>query len=591
VTPESKSPTESPAGSPAESPADRRRESFGDESEAAEFVAKLEQFERGEITSEQYRQYRLSRGIYGQRQDGVQMVRVKIPQGVLTAEQLLALADAADHYSRGFGHVTTRQNLQFHFVKPEHVAPFMLDMARVGLTTREACSHTVRNVAGCAYAGVCSDSPFDVTPYGEMITRHFLRRPYGSGLPRKFKIAISGCEHDCAQGAMNDIGIIGRVEQGKRGFKILAGGGTSTLPRSAGVLHEFLPAEELLASCEAIARVFNAEGNREDLKKARMKWAIKRLGWDGFRDLYLAQLEQIRAEGGRPLPFEPKPEEPPPTRIRSREGRPMPTRYTTWRSQQARPQVQKGYFAASVWLRLGDISSKQLRGLAAAAKSLGDETVRTTNDQNLLLRWVLEEDLPALWLELDALGLGDAHASVTSDVVSCPGAETCRIAVTASRGVAQLVGDRLRERESKPRSDGPDIKVSGCPNGCGQHHIAAIGLQGGTRHVGNKLVPQYFISIGGGIDARGATFARLVGRVPARRVPEAIDRLIAHFDQHRVAGETARAFFQRLEVPVAKTLLADLIELKESDAKPEDFIDLGSSVEFKVVDLDGECAQ
>jgi sulfite reductase (NADPH) hemoprotein beta-component len=423
-----------------------------------------------------------------------------------------------------------------------------------------------------------------------MITRHFLRRPYGSGLPRKFKIAISGCEDDCAQGAMNDIGLVGRVQDGRRGFKVLAGGGTSTLPRSAGVLHEFLPAEELLASCEAIARVFHAEGNREDLKKARMKWAIKRLGWEGFRALYLAQLEQIRAEGGRPLPFVPEPEAPPPHPARAAGGKPMPSRYTTWRSRQARPQVQAGYFTGLVWLRLGDVSSRQLRGLADIATSLGDGTARTTNDQNLLLRWIREEDLPALWLELDALGLGEAHAGDVTDVVSCPGAETCRIAVTASRGVAQLVGDRLRER-TEARADGPDIKVSGCPNGCGQHHVAAIGLQGGTRHVGNRLVPQYFISIGGGIDARGATFGRLVGKVPARRVPEAIDRLIAHFDQHRVPGETARSFFQRLEVPAAKALLADLVELKEADTRPEDFIDLGSTVEFKVVELDGECAQ
>jgi len=569
----------------------RSRASFGDAAESAEFVEMLEKFERGEITSDQYRHYRLSRGIYGQRQDGVQMVRVKIPQGVLTGEQLVVLADCADKYSRGFGHVTTRQNFQFHFVKTEHAPAFMEAVARSGLTTREACSHTVRNVAGCPYAGVCQGAAFDVTSYGEMVTRHFLRRPFGSGLPRKFKIAISGCDDDCAQGAMNDIGIIGRLRDGVRGFKIVAGGGTSTLPRSAGVLHEFLPAEELLASCEAIARVFNAEGERGNLQKARMKWAIKRLGWEKFQALYQEQLELIRKEGGRPLPAEATDEQPPNKAPLPRVERPMPTRFTDWKVAQARPQRQDGYFAVAVWLRLGDVSSRQLRSLADITAKYGDATLRTTNDQNLVVRWIREQDLPALWLDLDAVGLGEPHASSTSDVVSCPGAETCRIAVTASRGVGQLVGDRLREKHGTLRREGLDIKVSGCPNGCGQHHIAAIGLQGGTRHVGSKLVPQYFVMIGGGIDARGATFGRLVGKVPARRVPEAVDRLIAHYDANRTSGETARAYFQRMEVPVAKQLLADLIELKEGETKPEDFIDLGSSVEFQVVDMDGECAQ
>ncbi|MBS2026420.1 MAG: nitrite/sulfite reductase [Deltaproteobacteria bacterium] len=569
----------------------RSRESFGDAAESAEFVEMLEKFERGELTSDQYRHYRLSRGIYGQRQDGVQMVRVKIPQGVLSAEQLVVLADCADKYSRGFGHVTTRQNFQFHFVKTEHAPAFMEAVSRSGLTTREACSHTVRNVAGCPYAGVCSGAAFDVTPYGEMVTRHFLRRPYGSGLPRKFKIAISGCDDDCAQGAMNDIGIIGRVREGVRGFKIVAGGGTSTLPRNAGVLHEFLPAEELLASCEAIARVFNAEGERGNLQKARMKWAIKRLGWEKFQALYEEQLELIRKEGGRPLPVEATDEQPPNKAPLPRVERPMPTRFTDWKRAHARPQRQEGYCAVAVWLRLGDVSSRQLRALADIVAKYGDATLRTTNDQNLLIRWIREQDLPALWLDLDAVGLGEPHAGSTSDVVSCPGAETCRIAVTASRGVAQLVGDRLREKHGALRREGLDIKVSGCPNGCGQHHVSAIGLQGGTRHVGTKLVPQYFVMIGGGIDVRGATFGRLVGKVPARRVPEAIDRLIAHFDANRTPGETARAYFQRLEIPVAKQLLADLIELKEADAKPDDFIDLGSNVEFQVVDMDGECAQ
>lgn len=571
----------------------RSREGFGDLREAAEFVEMLERFERGELSADAYRTYRLTRGIYGQRQDEVHMVRVKIPQGVLSAPQLRVLADCADRYSRGFGHVTTRQNLQFHFVKPADVGPFMEAVARSGLTTREACSHTVRNVASCARAGVCAAAPFDVTPYAEAVTRRFLRHELGSGLPRKFKISASGCEDDCGQGAINDIGLLARVRDGRRGFRITAGGGTSTLPRSGAVLHEFLPEGELLEACEAILRVFNAEGERKNLKKARMKWAIQRLGWTRFRELYAEQREAISAEGGRPYAVGPEEAPPPrgpqakvPLRLVPREG------FAEFQRTNVRGQRQAGFSTVEVRLKLGDVSSAQLRGLADLIERLGDGSLRTTNAQNLMLRWVRDEDVPLLHQELSRLGLADAHAGSLSDVVSCPGAETCRIAVTASRGVAQVLDEHLRARDGvRPADADADIKISGCPNGCGQHHVAAIGLQGGVRRLGDKLVPQYHLAIGGGIDGAGAKFGRLVGKVPARRVAAAIDRLVAHFESRRTPGETQRAFFQRLDVKEAAGLLRDLTEIDLASAKPEDFVDLGSEAAFKVVEMDGECAQ
>jgi sulfite reductase (NADPH) hemoprotein beta-component len=571
----------------------RTRRGFGDASEAAEFVAMLEKFERGEISADEYRGYRLTRGIYGQRQDEVHMVRVKIPQGVLSGLQLRVLADCADRYSRGFGHVTTRQNLQFHFVKPRDVAPFMEAVARSGLTTREACSHTVRNIAACASAGVCDGAPFDVTPYAEAMTRHFLRHALGSGLPRKFKISASGCEDDCGQGAINDIGILARVRDGQRGFRVTAGGGTSTLPRSGAVLHEFLPADEVLEACEAILRVFNAEGERKNLKKARMKWAIERLGFPRFRALYEEQRAAIAAEGGRP--YTPGPEEEPPPR---RASDPVPLRlvpregYAAFQQSNVRSQRQKGFSTVEVRLKLGDVSSAKLRGLADLIERLGDGSLRTTNAQNLLLRWVRDEDLARVHQELSRLGIADAHAASLSDVVSCPGAETCRIAVTASRGIAQVLDEHLRAGDgTRAKGADGDIRISGCPNGCGQHHIAAIGLQGGVRRLGDKLVPQYHLAIGGGVDGTGAKFGRLVGKVPARRVAQAVDRLVAHFEANRSPGETQRAFFQRLSLKDAQKLIADLTEIDLASAKPEDFVDLGSEAAFKVVEMDGECAQ
>jgi sulfite reductase (NADPH) hemoprotein beta-component len=362
------------------------------------------------------------------------------------------------------------------------------------------------------------------------------------------------------------------------------------LPRSGGVLIEFLPVEQLLAACEAIIRVFKDEGERKNLAKARMKWIIRRIGWDGYLALFQKHFEAILAEGGRPLPegepigdSAPQPPASPPAAQPSQHG------FEAWKTRSVRPQVQAGFVTALVWLRIGDVSSVQLRRLAELVEQLGDGTVRTTQSQNLLIRWIPESHVGNLWQGLQRVGLGDAHAEDLSDVVSCPGAETCRIAVTASRGVAQLLGEHLSDVGADA---GPaDIKVSGCPNGCAQHHIATIGLQGGVRKVGGDLVPQYHLTLGGGVDERGASFGRLIGKIPARRVPAAVDRLLAHFKAHAEAGEGLRAYFQRLETSVAKELVADLAELNESNARPEDFIDLGSSVKFEVVAMDGECAQ
>ena len=571
---------------------DRSRRSFGDVREAAEFVEMLERFERGEISADDYRKYRLTRGIYGQRQDGVAMVRVKIPQGVISGAQLRVLADCADRWSRGYGHVTTRQNIQFHFVKPHDVAPFMEAVAICGLTTREACSHTVRNVASCAYAGVCAEAPFDVTPYAEAVTRHFLRGPLGSGLPRKFKISASGCADDCGQGAINDIGLQARIQDGQRGFRVTAGGGLSTLPRSGAVLFEFLPADQLLAACEAVAAVFNVEGERKNLKKARMKWAIQRLGWERFSQLVRERFEQILGNGGRP--YEAGPEEASPRPRRRDEAVALPVLrpgFSEWRASNVRAQKQDGYHAAAVRLRSGDVSSAQMRALADAIEQLGDGALRTTNEQNLVIRWVRTEDLPALHAILERIGVSAAHAGGLSDVVTCPGAETCRIAVTASRGVAQLVRERLEALDGQHGAGEANIKVSGCPNGCGQHHVGTFGLQGGVRRFGDKLIPQYHLTLGGGIDAEGARFGRLVGKVPARRVPEAIERLVAHWRTNRSESETQRQFFRRLEVREAAALIADLTEITLETAQPEDFVDPGSTTAFEVVELDGECAQ
>ena len=598
--------------------------SFADVAEIDEFARVLARFEQGEIGPDEWRAFRLRRGTYGQRQDDdAQMVRVKIPQGILDAAQLDALADVAGRWSRGFGHVTTRQNVQFHFVRMHDVEPAMRRLAEAGLTTREACGNTVRNVTACPYAGVAADEAFDVTPYAEALTRYFLRHPLSGRLPRKFKVAFEGCPQDHAFAAINDIGWYARLRERdgrlERGFRVLAGGGTATLCASAAVIAEFLPAGELLTLGEAIVRVFHRLGDFEHRQRNRMKFLIRRLGWEAWKAEVERELEALRAGGGTRLPFDPEnpPVEQPPerqenaptprqiaTRVASAELRgpglrpetrpthgPLDGDRLRWAETNVRPQRQPGYAMVVVRLRLGDITAGQLRVMGDLARAYGDATVRTTHEQNLLLRWVRMQQLPELQRALAAAGLASGGARTIADVTSCPGAESCRLAVTQSRGLADLLTSHLEGRQDLVAAAGDlDIKISGCPNGCGQHHVAGIGFQGSLRRLGTRVVPQYFVMVGGQVGENGAEFGRLSAKIPARRIPEAVERLVRLFGDERGSGETARDFFRRLAVARVKALLGDLESLGSADAQPADFVDLGEQTEFRPEVMDGECS-
>jgi sulfite reductase (NADPH) hemoprotein beta-component len=595
----------------------RTRLSFADGAEIDDFVRTLEKFERGELTPDQWRVFRLVRGTYGQRQPGdASMVRVKIPQGVLDATQLRALADVGETYSRGFGHVTTRQNVQFHFVPLHDVEKVMRHLADVGLTTREACGNSVRNVTACPWAGVAADEVFDVTPYAEALTRYFLRHRLSSSLPRKFKIGFEGCADDHVFTAINDIGWRARFRDGARGFRVTAGGGTSILPRSGGVLYDFLPAGEMLAVAEAIVRVFHRLGDFKHKQRNRMKFLIKELGWDRWRAELDTTLADVRAEGGVPLPFDPEqpPVERPPSGlaplapsvrrvgVQVRASRvkgpgitprtlPVVGGFTRWRRTNVRPQKQAGFVTVVVTLPLGDVTSGQLRVAADLAEAYGDGGVRVTHDQDLVFRWVREANVPEIHRRLVAAGLGLADAGTVADVTSCPGAESCRIAVTQSRGLGRMLGDQLRARpELVDAAADLKIKISGCPNGCGQHHIAGIGFQGSVRRLGDRVAPQYFVMVGGAVDDSGAEFARLAAKIPARRVGVALERLLELYRSDREEGETATAFFRRLDLAVVKDLLADLEALTPESAGPADYVDLGEDAEFKMEVLEGECS-
>ena len=557
--------------------------SFASEADIDEFANVLGQFERGEITPEQWRVFRLVRGTYGQRQvDDAQMIRVKIPQGVLTVEQLHALADVAEQYSRGFGHITTRQNVQFHFVQAARRRAGDAAAGRRRADDPEACGNSVRNITACQFAGVAADEPFDVTPYAEALTRFLLRHPLSSSLPRKFKIAFEGCAHDHIKLTINDIGWRARVENGTRGFRVYIGGGTATMTTAATVLFEFLPVEEMLNVAEAVLRVFHARGDYQHKQRNRMKFLIKSIGWEAFRraafdDAQLAR--RCAAEGGRPLEFDVDAgrrraraivaarQQPPALDeiVQSRRGRgaegtghhsgshrgaattPQSTALRArWARTNVRPQKQPDYVdrhrhrAARRSQRRA--ISRHRRPVAGVRRRLGARHARCRTSCFAGCR---DDDLPALYEASSQRGLGLPDADTIADVTSCPGAESCKLAVTQSRGLGQAVEQHLRDTPALiEMARDLDIKVSGCPNGCGQHHIAAIGFQGSLRKIDGKAVPQYFIQIGGGIDAERTTFGRLAAKVPARRAPLALERLVRLYAAEKQDGETALAFFR-----------------------------------------------
>jgi sulfite reductase beta subunit-like hemoprotein len=556
------------------------------------FVERLEAFENGQLSPDDWKSFRLLNGVYGQRQDGFMMVRAKLPGGIVTPLQLHALADVAETAGGGKCHVTTRQNVQYHFVPMASAEAALHRLADAGITTKEACGNSVRNWTCCPFAGVASGEPFDPTPYVEALARHLLRGPYSSTLPRKLKPSLGGCcGTDCSQAFINDLGFLARKRTGpdgdEIGFQLLAGGGLSTLRRSALTVEEFVPAGELLEAADAVVRVFHRIGNRHNRAKARLKWAIDKIGAAAFVAEYRAERDKIRAEGGVPLVLPPQPEvavrRAPLAQVASFEPG-----YDAWAAHNVRPQKQPGFAAVVVRLVLGDITAAQLRALADLVVAYGEGELRATNEQNLVLRYVPVARLPALHRELVRAGLALQDANTVADVTSCPGASSCKIAVTASRGLGGQLTELLDRRPDLiAAARGVDIKVSGCPNGCGQHYIAGIGFQGGMRKVAGRPAPQYLVYVGGGIRADRADFGRLIGKVPARRAAATAERLLDFYIRE---GATSHAFWAGVPIETLRALIADLSELRDADAVEADFIDLGEATAFELVDGEGECA-
>ncbi|MFY9728315.1 MAG: nitrite/sulfite reductase [Bryobacteraceae bacterium] len=564
------------------------------------FRRKAQAFLDGQITEDEFRPFRLKHGIYGQRQPGVQMVRSKIPSGMLTAAQAEQLARVAEEFGGGKGHLTTRQNIQFHFVPLQRVADLMHVLADAGLTNREACYNTVRNVTTCAWAGIIRNEVFDVRPYAQRLAFALLRKELTSNLPRKFKIAFDGCAgRDCIAGAINDIGLRAVIRDGRRGFRMLVAGGLGPLPTEAQLLEEFVPEERLLNRCEAVIRVFNRYGNRNNKNKARLKFVLRERGIEWLREQVEKEYQLILSDGGIVWP------EMVPEGFGGYQSRPQPLgqgallplagRYQTgdadydaWRATNVAEQKQAGYAAVTVRVEQGNLRAAHLRGLARISAAAGDGTLRVSIEQNLLLPFVPLARLPEVHRALAAIGLAAARARYIDDVVTCPGAYSCNLALTKSMNLGAALAEALR-RYDDPQVRGLFIKVSGCPNSCGQHWVADFGFFGNARKIDGREIPYYQMLLGGGYDEDGVMrFGLAVQSIPARLVPAAVLRVLDHFQANRIEGETFRQYVLRHKIETFRELTRDFA--KPADLFPEIYQDWGDDQAFSLQLGRGECA-
>lgn len=519
----------------------------------------IRRLEAGELTADQFRPLRLINGVYLQLAHVKHMLRIKIPAGVSNTRQLEGVAAVTEKWGKGLTHVTTRQDFQIHHLDVPETADAIAMLDQYDVTTRGACSDTVRNVTACPLAGVGPGEKFDVTPYALAVSDHFLFHPMNGKLPRKFKIAVSGCDEDCAQTPINDVGLTAVVRDGRHGFRLVAGGGLGPTPEIAHPVRDFLPAEDLLVVCEAILQMYYRDGERKNRKRNRMKFLVRKTGPDEFRRRIEEQVDAVaRTQGddlrhalaARLASFSDGP---------SREARPglpsLSPRQARFVATNTLAQQQTGYRAITVKLALGDITSEQLRGVARIAESLGDGQVRTTNQQNLVLRWVPEADVAQVHEALDALGLGEPDARHITDVVACPGTDYCSLAVTRSMrvgaGIREHLGATAEVADATIADIGRfEIKISGCPNSCGQHHVGDVGLTGIVHKEPDGTQSEYYsIRLGGATGPDTGIGLRLQKRYPEAETPKVIAALAEHYRRERRPGETFRQFVLRVGEP------------------------------------------
>jgi sulfite reductase beta subunit-like hemoprotein len=572
--------------------------------EIEEFRAKAEEFLAGRITDDDFRPYRLRFGCYGQRQVGVQMMRTKVPGGMLTAAQMDRLADVSDFCGGGKGHLTTRQNMQFHFVPLTSFADAMHMLHDVGMTSREACYNTVRNVTACPYAGLTRHEVFDVRPYSRQVAYAFLRKSLTDAMPRKFKISFDGCtDGDCTIAAIHDVGVKAVMRDGQKGFRVVVGGGLGPLPVEARLLDEFLPVERIVNRIEAVLRVFNQYGNRKNRNMARLKFVMRERGFEWLKEQVDKEYADILENGGIATP------ETVPEGFGGYLSTPLPlgngallpvvnksssgdAEFDRWLESNVEEQKQTGYAMVTVRIDQGNLTSSQMRELAKIAREAGDGCLRVTVEQNLVLGFVQLGFLPRVHAALKAIDLGTPGARELQDVVTCPGAYSCNLALTKSMNLGYAMHD-LALGYDDPAVRALQINISGCPNSCGQHWTAEIGFYGNARKIDvggvKKEVPYYQLLLGGGYDEQGVMrFGLQVQSMPAKLATVAVERILAHYRENRREGETFRNYVLRFKIEFFRACLADLA--KPSNADPDVYKDWGDTDDFSLQLGRGECA-
>jgi sulfite reductase beta subunit-like hemoprotein len=572
------------------------------EREFDDFDTESSRFLKGDLKEEDFIKFRLKQGVYGQRQADVQMIRVKLPMGGVTPDQLDAFADVIEEYvPLRKGHVTTRQNIQMHHIPLPDVAKLMRQISEAGLSSREGCGNTMRNVTGDPRAGTLEDELFDITPYAGAYVRYFVRHPTTQAMPRKVKTAFTANDQDNAITQIHDMAFTPRERDGVRGVEIRVGGGTSIMPRLAPVLYEFVELDngDYLKVTEACMRIFDRQDFlRVNRARARIKVLIDKVGIDAFRDMVEEELEgDWVSERDFSLDeiFFDVDEEALAPEFGVQYASPNGDRrqFDHFLESNVASQRQDGFVTVEAKIRRGDLTPEQLRGVGEIMRRYSGGSARTTVHQNLVLRWVREESVYEVWQALRELELGDPGADEISDVVSCPGTDSCKLGITSSMGLNQAVQDRIVQMEiSDPLTRRMHIKMSGCPNGCSQHHIADIGFYGASIKVGDKTVPAYIAHIGGKYEGGEVRYGqRLKARLPAKRVPEAVERWVRFYESDRQDGELFPAFVDRVGTAEFEGRVKDLTMPIEFNLENMNyFIDFNRDAPFQVIRGEGECA-
>ena len=571
--------------------------------EIERFRSNINDFQSGKMTDDEFRGLRLRFGTYGQRQPGVQMIRTKFPGGVITSRQTRQLARIADDFCGGRGHVTTRQNMQFHFVPLIHIPGILHLLADEGMTTREACFNTVRNVTASPDAGLRRDEIFDVLPYTRTVAFAFMRKALTDSMPRKFKISFDGGSihdphSDAMLGGIHDVGLLARIEDGRKGFRVVVGGGLGPLPVEAQVLDEFLPVERLVNRIEAVLRVFNKYGNRKNRNKARLKFVLRERGFAWLKETIEAEYADILANGGIPTP-EQVPEgfggyQSQPAPLGSGDSLPVlgprraDSRYDRWLETNVEEQKQTGYAMVRVRIDQGNLTGEQMRGLAGLSETAGDSLLRVTIDQNIMLAFIRLAHLPRVHAALDQIGLGHPGAGELEDITTCPGAYSCNLALTKAMSLGKAIHDVVRSY-TQPAARELSVKISGCPNSCGQHWIGNFGFYGNARKIEGREVPYYQMLLGGGHDEHGdLKYGLAIQSIPARLAPTAVERVLTHYLDNRIDDESFRAYVLRHKVEFFRSMTADLA--KPPELFPEIYNDWGDDTAFSLQLGRGECA-